>query len=170
MNAEPYAQRKMKAMTGGRQREERHLCPRLVCPGAGKVKCFKKKINYNRIDDQSAISSEKHAKYEAVRTYFSVTYQHDRFHLTSKRPQQLSRGPQQQQSMPSTRISPYSIFGGNEHQQMRYADECMPPLFFSLDSVYLLPSLRWLVIYNPGSPRDAAIHNAALWLFLVQES
>ena len=63
-----------------------------------------KKKKLTRRDDQSAIiSSKQRVKYEATQTYLSVTYQHDRLHLTGKRPQQRSQGPQQQQSTPSTR-------------------------------------------------------------------
>ena len=54
-----------------------------------------KKNKKTRRDDQSAISSKEHVKYEARQTYLSVTYQHDRLHLTGKRPQQRSQGPQQ---------------------------------------------------------------------------
>ena len=58
------------------------------------------------IDQQSAAGSSSGRK------------QYDIFHLTGKRPQQRSQGPQQQQSMPSTHISPNSIFGENKHQQI----------------------------------------------------
>ena len=45
-------------------------------------------------DDQSAISKNDHV-------YLSVACQHDRLHLTGKRPQKRSQGPQKQQSTPS---------------------------------------------------------------------
>ena len=69
-----------------------------------------------RRDDQSAISSKGHVKYEATQTSLSVTYGNDPLHLTGKRPQQRSQGPQQQQSTPSTHrlyISP-KIFSGKQ--------------------------------------------------------
>ena len=59
----------------------------------------------------------------------SVTYQHDRFQLTGKRPKQQRRqAPQQQQSTPSTPhilTSPKSL-GEKNHPPMRYLDECIP--------------------------------------------
>ena len=57
-----------------------------------------------RRDDQSAISSnEDHVEYEATQTSLPVTYQHTAAcaHLTGKRSQQRSQGPQRQQSTPS---------------------------------------------------------------------
>ena len=79
-----------------------------------------KKKKLTRRDDQSAISSKEHVKYEAAKTYLSVTYQHDRLHLTGKRPQQRSQGPQQQQSTPSIHrlyISPKSLLGEKNTKQ-----------------------------------------------------
>ena len=73
----------------------------------------KKKKKNTRRDDQSAISSKEHVKYEAPQTYLLVTHQHDHLHLTGKRSQQRSHGPQQQQSTPSTHISP-RVFSGKK--------------------------------------------------------
>ena len=70
--------------------------------------------------DQSAISRKEHVKYEATHTYLPVTYQYDRLHLTGKRPQQRSQGPQQQPSTPSTHVSKESSRGKKKHQTMRY--------------------------------------------------
>ena len=98
MGAEPYAPRKMKAVTGGGEGTTRVITACMSRSWKVEVKCAKKKLT--RRDDQSAISSKEHIKYEATQTYWSVTYQHDRLHLTGKRPQQRSQGPQQQQNTP----------------------------------------------------------------------
>ena len=52
------------------------------------------KIDTGKRDDQPAISSKEHVKYEATQTYLSVTYQHDRLHLAGKQLHQRSQGPQ----------------------------------------------------------------------------
>ena len=103
--------------------------------------CQKKKNSFNGRDYQSAITSKEHVKYwyEATQTYLSVIYQHDRMHLTGKRPQQRSQGPQQQQSTPSTHRLYFSKESSSEKKKkMRYRGECMPPLVSSVDTVYLL--------------------------------
>ena len=68
-------------------------------------KKFKTRISTGKRDDQSAISSKEHVKYEATQTYSSVTYRHDRLHLAGKRLQQRSQGSQQQKSTPSSKES-----------------------------------------------------------------
>ena len=78
-----------------------------------KVKCAKEEKIITRRDDQSAISSKEHVKYEATQTYLSVTYQHDRLHLTGKQPQPRSQGPQQQQSTPPIFLQ--RVFSGEKN-------------------------------------------------------
>ena len=148
VGAEPYAPKKMKAITE-RGREGRHLrsCDHGLCMSRSwKVEVFPKKIKHTKTDYQSAISSKEYVKYEATQTYLSVTYQNDRLHLTGKRPQQRSQGPQQHKSTPSTHrvyFSNQRVFSGKKkHQTMRCRDECMAPLVFSVDTVYLLPPSR----------------------------
>ena len=102
--------KKMKAITGGGK--ERTTPVTTACMSRSwKVEVCQNKIMITWRDDQSAISSKEHVKYEATQTYLSVTYQHHRLHLTGKRPQQRSQGPQQQQSTPSTHISPKCLVG-----------------------------------------------------------
>ena len=100
MGAEPYAPKKMKAITGGEKGKTTSVTTACMSRRWKVEVCQKKKLT--RRDYQSAISSKEHVKYEATQTYLSVTYQHDHLHMTGKRPQQRSQGPQQQQSTPST--------------------------------------------------------------------
>ena len=79
--AEPYAPKQLKAITGGREGKDDTCDHGLYAQKLWKLKvCQKKKLT--RRDDQSAISSKEHVKYEATQTYLSVTYQHERLHLT----------------------------------------------------------------------------------------
>ena len=70
-----------------------------------------------------AINSKEHVKYEATQS-LSVTYQHDRLHLTGKRLQQRSQGPQQQQCTPSSKESSRGKKTPNAYDAIR--DECVP--------------------------------------------
>ena len=100
VRVEPYAPKKMKAITGGGRDG---TCDHgLYVQKLESSKCAPPKKKLTRRNDQSAISSKEHVKYEATQTYWTVTYQHNRLHLTGKRPLQRSQGPQQQQSTPST--------------------------------------------------------------------
>ena len=89
-----------------------------------KVEVCQKKVTINRRDDQSAISSKEHVKYEAAQTYLSVTYQYDRLHLTGKRLQQRGQGPRQQQRTTCSKESSRGRKTPNAYDAIR--DECMP--------------------------------------------
>ena len=86
-----------------------------------KVEVRQKKKLTSR-DDQSAISSKEHVKYEATQTYLAITYQHDLLHLAGKRPQQRSQGLQQQQSTPSTRRLHFSKESSRENKSTKQCD------------------------------------------------
>ena len=107
VGAEPYAPKKRLAITGGGEGKD-DTCDHGLYIQKLESRSVQKKITTDRRDDQSAISSKEHVKYEATQTFLSVTYQHDRLHLTGKRPQQWSQGPQQQQSTPSSRLLHFS--------------------------------------------------------------
>ena len=83
--AEPYAPTKMKAITEGGEGTTPVITACMSKNWKVEV-CRKKKKKLTRRDAQSAISSKEHVKYEATQDYLSVTYQHDRLHLTGKRP------------------------------------------------------------------------------------
>ena len=100
----PLRKKKMKAITGGGKGRHLWLGSYVQKLESGSVQ-NKKKITTCRRDDQSAISSKEHVKYEATQTYLPVTYQHDRLHLAGKRLQQRGHGPQLQQSTPSFKES-----------------------------------------------------------------
>ena len=141
VGAEPYAQKKNEGNNGEGEGKD-DTCDHGLCMSRSwKVELCQRKKNTRR-DDQSAIISKEHVKYEATQTYLSVTYQHDRLHLTGKRPQQRSQGPQQHKSTPSTHRLNFSkprVSSGEKNKQtMRYRDDCMPPLVSSGDTVYLL--------------------------------
>ena len=103
--------------------------------------CQKKKNTTGRRDDQSAISSKEHVMYETTQTHLSVTYQHDRLHLTGKRLQQRSQGPQQQQSTPPSKESSRGEKTPKAYDAIR--DECMPLSgFSSVDTVDFYYDLR----------------------------
>ena len=108
-------QNKMKAITGGGKGRTTPVITACM-PRSWEVEVCQK-IKITRRGDQSAINSKEHVQYEATQTYVSVTYQHDRLYLTGKRPQQRSQGPQQQQSTPSTHISPKSLLGEKTNKQ-----------------------------------------------------
>ena len=118
----------MKAVTGGGER----MTPMITAcvSRSWKVEvCQKNKtITTGGRDDQSAISSKEHIKYEATQTYLSVTYQHHRLHLASKRLQQRSQGPQLQQSTISSEESSRGKKIPNAYDATR--DECMPLIHF----------------------------------------
>ena len=95
----------------------------------------------NKRDDQSAISSKEHVKYEATQTYLPVTYQHDRLHLTGKRPQQRSQGPQQLQSTPSILLRRVFSEIKNTKRCDTGTNACHSPVP-SVDTVYLLRPSR----------------------------
>ena len=78
-----------------------------------KVEVCPQKNELTRRDDQSAISTKEYIKYEATQTYLSVMYQHDHLHLTGKRPQQRSQGPQQQQNTPPIFLQ--RVFSGKKN-------------------------------------------------------
>ena len=46
-------------------------------PRSWEVEVCQKKHTLSNRDDQSALSSKNHVKYEATQIYLSVTYQHD---------------------------------------------------------------------------------------------
>ena len=75
VGAESYALKRSKAITG---RGEGTTPAITACPEAGKLKY--EKIKLTSREDQSAISSQEHVKYEAIQTYLLVPYQHDRLH------------------------------------------------------------------------------------------
>ena len=89
--------------------------------------CQKQTITTGRRDDQSAVSSKEHVKYETTQAniFLSAAYQHDRFHVAGKRLQQRSQGPKQQQSTPSSNESSRGKKTPNAYDAIR--DECMPP-------------------------------------------
>ena len=64
----------------------------LPTSGSWKVEvCQKKKKNLEETINQQSAARSTSKKYEATQTYLSVKYQHNRLHLTGKRPQQRSQ-------------------------------------------------------------------------------
>ena len=107
-----------------------------------KVKVRKKKKKLTGRDDQSAISSKEHVKYEATQTHLFVSY-------VSTRPLALDRqtitatGSQQQQSTPPILLQ--RVFSGekNNKKTMRYRDECMPLTGFFRGYCQLTMTFAW---------------------------
>ena len=106
----------------------------------------KEKITAGIRDYQSAIISKEHVKYEAKQTHFSVTYQHDRLHLTGKRPQQRCQGPQQQQSTPSSENS--SRGKKLKTRTMRHETNACHSLVSSVDTVDFYYDFRVVQLNN----------------------
>ena len=94
------------------------------------------------INQQSAARSTSSTK-QRKHIYLSVTYQHDRLHLTGKRLQQRGPGPQQQQSTPPILLQ--RVFSGekNNEKTMRYRDECMPLTGFFRGYCQLTMTFAW---------------------------
>ena len=99
VGAEPYAPKKMKAVTGGGKGRTTPVTTACMSRSWKVELCQKNNSLGEMINQQSAPRSTSSTKQQI---YLSVTYQHDRLHLTGKRPQQWSQRPQQQQSTPST--------------------------------------------------------------------
>ena len=151
VGAELYAQKRMKAIAG-----EGEEGTTLTCDHGVYVQKLESKVCQNkkviRRDDQSAISSKEHVKYEAT---LSVTYQHDRSHLTGKRPQQLSQGPQQQQKSTSTHrlyfVLQIVFSGENTKRCDTGTDECMPLTGFSRGYCLLTTTFAWRSLTTGGT-------------------
>ena len=137
--------------------------------------CQKKKLTGR--DDQSAISSKVHVEYEATQTYLSVTYQHHRLHLTGKRPQQRSQGPQQQQSTPSThrlyfskessrgKKTPNNGIPGRMHATTGFfLGYCLPTTTFAWRSL----TTGGTCITQPSRPRGRSHSQCCCVVFLAQ--
>ena len=86
------------------------------------------------INQQSARSTSSTKQHNLI---LSVTYQHDRLHLTCKRPQQRSQGPQQQQSKPPIFLQ--RVFPGKKNtKRCDTGTNACHSLDSSVDTVYLL--------------------------------
>ena len=111
VDAEPYGKNEMKAKPGAGER--RHMsCDH----GLYVQKLESRSVQKQMINQQSAISSMEHVKYEATQTYLSGAYQNDRLHLTGKRLKQWRQGPQQQES---TSFSQKSTLGKKNAERIR---------------------------------------------------
>ena len=71
------------------------------------------------INQQSAARSMS-SKYETTQSYLSVSCQHDRLHLTGKRPQQWSQELQKQYSSPPILFLQKVISAKNNTKHVRY--------------------------------------------------
>ena len=170
VGAEPYAPKNINAITGGGGRDD--TCDHGLSRSWKVEACQKKREKLTRRRDyQWPISSKDHVKYETTQTCLSVTYQHDRLHLTGKRPQQRSQRQQQQQSTPPIFLQ--RVFSREENAKctMRYWDEYMPLTGFSRGHCLLATTFGWSSLTTGGTiifPLVLCVENVFISCFLVQ--
>ena len=146
VGAEPYAPKKLKAITGGGKGRTTPVTTACMSSWLKSRIVPKKKIT--RRNDQSAISSNKeHVMYEATQTCSSVTYQHTT----------ACTCPANDRSN-----------GVKDHSNNKARHPTVYLLPFARRS--LTTTGGTCILYNPRGPGDASTRNAAVCLFLAQSS
>ena len=149
VGAEPYAPKTLKAITGGAKGTTPVTTACMSRSWEVEAKCTEKKkltIRYHQSASVSAARSTSSAEqHKLICSYVptrALALGPANDHSNGVRDHSNNKARHPHTAPIYMYVSPNSFVGGKEHQTMRYRDECMPPLVYSVDTVYLLRAVQ----------------------------